>query len=92
MSSTLKPFATDADLETARTLAEKFAVSGVHVRAIGKEVLASLDLGGLPMSSYAKLARMCRNQNVDHKRNVQLAKELSTSLFGCIISNPTDGS
>jgi|LakMenEpi03Aug12_release.lakeMendotaPanAssembly.Ray.scaffolds.fasta_scaffold193963_1 hypothetical protein len=85
MPNTTNPFASDADLETATNIAERFALAGSLVRPIGKEVLASLELGGLPDSTYERLARMCHNKNVDHKRNAQLAKDLSQALFGCVI-------
>lgn len=86
MQEKIIPFAADADLENARKLAEKFAMSGVLVKQVGKDVLECLDLGGLPLSLYDKLARICNNKVVDHKRNVLMAKEMSNSLFDCVIT------
>lgn len=78
-------FVPDADLETAKQLAEKFAVGGVLVKSLGKDILASLKSGQLPQSTYERLARVCHNRNVDNKRNVMAARELSSVLYGCII-------
>ena len=87
MQSTVKPFVSKADLDAARIVAEKFSVSGVLVKPIGVAVLTALEEGeeGLSESAYEKLAKLCHNQSPDHKRNVKLAKELSISLFGCVI-------
>jgi hypothetical protein len=85
VSSEIIPFGVDSDLEVARRVSEKFARSGVLVKAIGKEVLASLEEGGLPLSTYEKLARMCHNKNPDNRFNSESARELSKALFGCVI-------
>jgi hypothetical protein len=87
MSESVKPFSSNADLEAASQIAKRFAAAGAVVKPIGKEVLAALDQGGLPESAYDRLARMCRNKNVDHKRNVAMARELSELLFGCVIES-----
>lgn len=88
MSNSIVPFFQDADVDAARPFAEKLASSGVHAKAIGKEVLACLENGGLPATTYEKLARMCHNKNVDHRRNMELARELSKTLFGRVV-DPT---
>ena len=85
MSDSALKFSTAADLDAAKIVAEKCAKGGAALKPIGKEVLESLDEGSLPESTYERLARMCHNKNVDHKRNVLLAKELSNFLFGEVI-------
>ena len=87
MSENVKPFSSNADLGAATLIAERFAAAGTFVKPIGKEVLASIDQGGLPEAAYDRLARMCRNKNVDHRRNVAMAKELSELLFGCVVES-----
>ena len=78
-------FASNADLEKARQLSEIFRRGGIHVKAIGNEVLAAIDEEGLPESAYDRLARMCHNRNVDMRRNVAVAREISIALFGRVI-------
>jgi hypothetical protein len=87
MQSTVKPFASDADLEAARIVAEKFSKSGDLVKPIGVAVLTALEEGedGLPVSAYEKLARLCQNKSPDRKSKVKSGRELSISLFGCVI-------
>ena len=80
-----KPFSSDADIERARQIAERFSTSGVPVRTVGKEVVESLDIGGLSESTYEKLARLCSNRYVDMRLNVKSARELSNYLFGYVI-------
>ena len=88
MPDSVVPFFQGADVDAARPFAEKLASAGVHAKAIGKEVLACLDDEGLPAATYEKLARMCHNKNVDHRRNVEFARELSKALFGRVVEPP----
>jgi hypothetical protein len=86
MPNTVKYFASDANLEAATAVAKTFASGGAIVKPIGREVLAAIELGEMPQSTYDRLARMCNNKNIDHKRNAQMARELSQLLFGIVIA------
>jgi hypothetical protein len=81
----MRDFVPNADLDAARQLAENFSVGGVIVKSLGKDILASLETKCLPDAVYDKLARLCHNKNIDNKRNVIAARELSCILFGVVI-------
>lgn len=78
-------FSDDANIKTARQIAEQFAAAGIRVRPLGRGVLESLSEGGLSTEVHQRLAKMCHNKNVDHKRNAEMAKKISVALFGRIV-------